>query len=148
MHTDLIQYHRTRISDLAEKQYGKFATGDTKANSWTLLDFGTFNTSLIKIAEREIEFNNVFLCYLQVIQWCIYFFPNKENFTIWKSFMLMQLPQSCLLKTNKILVAEKMVVLTRCDVAASREKVIWPIVWEQSVDQRAVGGILTGCILV
>ncbi|KAL2475905.1 Protein Iojap [Abeliophyllum distichum] len=30
----------TRIRDLAEKQYGRTATGDSKPNSWTLLDFG------------------------------------------------------------------------------------------------------------
>ncbi|XP_052178283.1 protein Iojap, chloroplastic [Diospyros lotus] len=29
----------TKIKDLAEKQYGKVATGDAKPNSWTLLDF-------------------------------------------------------------------------------------------------------------
>lgn len=31
---------RSRISDRAEKKYGKIPTGDTKPNSWTLLDFG------------------------------------------------------------------------------------------------------------
>ncbi|OIV92497.1 hypothetical protein TanjilG_02260 [Lupinus angustifolius] len=31
---------RSRIRDLAEKKYGKFSTGDSKPNSWTLLDFG------------------------------------------------------------------------------------------------------------
>ncbi|PIN05499.1 hypothetical protein CDL12_21958 [Handroanthus impetiginosus] len=30
----------TRIRDLAESKYGKRASGDTKPNSWTLLDFG------------------------------------------------------------------------------------------------------------
>ncbi|KAL4293960.1 hypothetical protein S245_063618 [Arachis hypogaea] len=30
----------SRIRDLAEKKYGKFPTGDSKPNSWTLLDFG------------------------------------------------------------------------------------------------------------
>ncbi|KAL6998968.1 hypothetical protein U1Q18_000134 [Sarracenia purpurea var. burkii] len=30
----------SRIKDLAEKQYGKVASGDSKPNSWTLLDFG------------------------------------------------------------------------------------------------------------
>ncbi|KAK6149503.1 hypothetical protein DH2020_017028 [Rehmannia glutinosa] len=30
----------TRIRDLAETQYGRTASGDTKPNSWTLLDFG------------------------------------------------------------------------------------------------------------
>lgn len=30
----------TRIRDLAEKKYGRTATGDSKPNSWTLLDFG------------------------------------------------------------------------------------------------------------
>ncbi|KAL9663313.1 hypothetical protein QQ045_028153 [Rhodiola kirilowii] len=29
----------SRIRDLAEKQYGRFPTGDYKPNSWTLLDF-------------------------------------------------------------------------------------------------------------
>ncbi|OWM88527.1 hypothetical protein CDL15_Pgr002294 [Punica granatum] len=30
----------SRIRDLAENQYGKVPSGDTKPNSWTLLDFG------------------------------------------------------------------------------------------------------------
>ncbi|KAK9275975.1 hypothetical protein L1049_023251 [Liquidambar formosana] len=30
----------SRIRDLAEKQYGKIPSGDSKPNSWTLLDFG------------------------------------------------------------------------------------------------------------
>ncbi|XP_050220693.1 protein Iojap, chloroplastic [Mercurialis annua] len=30
----------SRVRDLAEKQYGKVPSGDTKPNSWTLLDFG------------------------------------------------------------------------------------------------------------
>jgi ribosome silencing factor RsfS/YbeB/iojap len=30
----------SRVKDLAEKQYGKFAKGDYKPSSWTLLDFG------------------------------------------------------------------------------------------------------------
>lgn len=30
----------SRIRDLAEKQYGKVPSGDSKPNSWTLLDFG------------------------------------------------------------------------------------------------------------
>ncbi|CAL0310242.1 unnamed protein product [Lupinus luteus] len=30
----------SRIRDLAEKKYGKIPTGDSKPNSWTLLDFG------------------------------------------------------------------------------------------------------------
>ncbi|XVF79371.1 hypothetical protein PTKIN_Ptkin14bG0216800 [Pterospermum kingtungense] len=30
----------SRIRDLAEKKYGKIPSGDTKPNSWTLLDFG------------------------------------------------------------------------------------------------------------
>ncbi|KAI3773595.1 hypothetical protein L1987_48125 [Smallanthus sonchifolius] len=49
---------RTRINDLAEKQYGKFATGDAKANSWTLLDFGRFSFSyLIKPTACGISFS-------------------------------------------------------------------------------------------
>ena len=31
---------RSRIRDTAEKQFQRVATGDTKPNSWTLLDFG------------------------------------------------------------------------------------------------------------
>ncbi|GAB4854764.1 hypothetical protein Ancab_023349 [Ancistrocladus abbreviatus] len=31
---------KTKISDLAEKQFGKIASGDSKPNSWTLLDYG------------------------------------------------------------------------------------------------------------
>lgn len=30
----------SRIRDLAEKEYGKVPSGDSKPNSWTLLDFG------------------------------------------------------------------------------------------------------------
>ncbi|KAI5674579.1 hypothetical protein M9H77_14943 [Catharanthus roseus] len=30
----------SKIRDIAEKQYGKVASGDSKPNSWTLLDFG------------------------------------------------------------------------------------------------------------
>jgi hypothetical protein len=30
------------MRDLAEKKYGKVPSGDTKPNSWTLLDFGEF----------------------------------------------------------------------------------------------------------
>ncbi|KAG6755483.1 hypothetical protein POTOM_040082 [Populus tomentosa] len=30
----------SRMRDLAEKKYGKVPSGDTKPNSWTLLDFG------------------------------------------------------------------------------------------------------------
>lgn len=30
----------TKIKDLSEKQYGRVASGDSKPNSWTLLDFG------------------------------------------------------------------------------------------------------------
>ncbi|XP_027912882.1 protein Iojap, chloroplastic-like isoform X3 [Vigna unguiculata] len=30
----------SRMRDRAEKKYGKIPTGDTKPNSWTLLDFG------------------------------------------------------------------------------------------------------------
>ncbi|KAK1416680.1 hypothetical protein QVD17_25795 [Tagetes erecta] len=45
---------RTRINDLAEKQYGKFATGDTKANSWTLLDFGDVVVHIFLPEQRDI----------------------------------------------------------------------------------------------
>ncbi|MFS7980239.1 putative protein Iojap/ribosomal silencing factor RsfS, Nucleotidyltransferase superfamily [Helianthus anomalus] len=45
---------RNRINDLAEKQYGKFATGDTKANSWTLLDFGDVVVHIFLPEQREI----------------------------------------------------------------------------------------------
>lgn len=31
---------RSKIRDLAEKKYGKVPSGDSKPNSWTLLDFG------------------------------------------------------------------------------------------------------------
>ncbi|KAJ8755579.1 hypothetical protein K2173_022158 [Erythroxylum novogranatense] len=31
---------RSKIRDLAEEKYGKVSSGDTKPNSWTLLDFG------------------------------------------------------------------------------------------------------------
>lgn len=36
----LFLHFRSKIRDLAEKKYGKVPTGDSKPNSWTLLDFG------------------------------------------------------------------------------------------------------------
>ena len=33
---------RSRIRDLAEEKYGRVSSGDSKPNSWTLLDFGEF----------------------------------------------------------------------------------------------------------
>ncbi|KAI3525267.1 hypothetical protein L1887_03943 [Cichorium endivia] len=45
---------RTRINDLAEKQYGKFATGDSKANSWTLLDFGDIVVHIFLPEQRKL----------------------------------------------------------------------------------------------
>ncbi|RVW75543.1 Protein Iojap, chloroplastic [Vitis vinifera] len=38
----------SRIRDLAEKQYGKVPSGDSKPNSWTLLDFGGCSYLTIK----------------------------------------------------------------------------------------------------
>lgn len=35
-----VLYSRSKIRDTAEKQFNKIASGDTKPNSWTLLDFG------------------------------------------------------------------------------------------------------------
>ncbi|XP_057948113.1 protein Iojap, chloroplastic isoform X2 [Malania oleifera] len=34
----------SKIRDLAENKYGKFASGDLKPNSWTLLDFALFQS--------------------------------------------------------------------------------------------------------
>ncbi|KAL4588980.1 hypothetical protein LXL04_001881 [Taraxacum kok-saghyz] len=45
---------RNRINDLAEKQHGIFATGDTKANSWTLLDFGDIVVHIFLPEQREL----------------------------------------------------------------------------------------------
>lgn len=45
---------RTRINDLAEKQYGKVATGDSKPNSWTLLDFGDIVVHIFLPEQRAI----------------------------------------------------------------------------------------------
>lgn len=41
---------RSRIRDLAEEKYGKVPTGDTKPNSWTLLDFGKGSCITIKLS--------------------------------------------------------------------------------------------------
>ncbi|CAM8991986.1 unnamed protein product [Rhodiola kirilowii] len=70
----------SRIRDLAEKQYGRFPTGDYKPNSWTLLDFGDVV---------------VHICFL-----------HNETTTIWKSSMPMQHPSSFLLRINKHFVVE------------------------------------------
>ncbi|XP_024979648.1 protein Iojap, chloroplastic [Cynara cardunculus var. scolymus] len=45
---------RTRINDLAETQYGKFSTGDSKPNSWTLLDFGDIVVHIFLPEQREL----------------------------------------------------------------------------------------------
>ncbi|KAL8469475.1 hypothetical protein ACS0TY_032355 [Phlomoides rotata] len=43
----------SRIRDLAETKYGRTATGDTKPNSWTLLDFGDVVVHIFLPAQRE-----------------------------------------------------------------------------------------------
>lgn len=40
-------HNRSRIRDLAEKEYGKVPSGDSKPNSWTLLDFGELSYMII-----------------------------------------------------------------------------------------------------
>lgn len=68
MRNNILLYFRTRINDLAEKQYGKFATGDTKANSWTLLDFGRFSSSsLMKLTVCKVIFYCIIYNYKEVI---------------------------------------------------------------------------------
>ncbi|KAA8523457.1 hypothetical protein F0562_009880 [Nyssa sinensis] len=44
----------TKIKDLAEKQYGKVASGDSKPNSWTLLDFGDVVVHIFLPQQRDL----------------------------------------------------------------------------------------------
>lgn len=57
---NLLLYFRSRIRDLAEKQYGKVPTGDSKPNSWTLLDFGecSYLTTKCLLLIQEIWHEN------------------------------------------------------------------------------------------
>lgn len=43
----------SRMRDLAEKQYGKAPSGDSKPNSWTLLDFGEVVIHVFLPQQRE-----------------------------------------------------------------------------------------------
>jgi len=43
----------TKIKDLAEQQYGRVATGDTKPNTWTLYDFGDVVVHIFLPPERD-----------------------------------------------------------------------------------------------
>ncbi|XP_004488829.1 protein Iojap, chloroplastic [Cicer arietinum] len=43
----------SRIRDRAEKKYGKIPNGDTKPNSWTLLDFGDVVVHIFLPPQRE-----------------------------------------------------------------------------------------------
>ncbi|ERN11456.1 hypothetical protein AMTRI_Chr03g43700 [Amborella trichopoda] len=43
----------TRIRDIAEKQFKRVARGDTKPNSWTLLDFGDVVVHIFLPQQRE-----------------------------------------------------------------------------------------------
>ncbi|KAJ8542756.1 hypothetical protein K7X08_005279 [Anisodus acutangulus] len=43
----------TRIRDMAEEKYGRVASGDTKPNSWTLLDFGDVVVHIFLREQRE-----------------------------------------------------------------------------------------------
>ncbi|XAR56881.1 hypothetical protein NMG60_11037514, partial [Bertholletia excelsa] len=45
---------RTKIKDLAEQKYGKVASGDSKPNSWTLLDFGDVVVHIFLPQQREL----------------------------------------------------------------------------------------------
>ncbi|XP_055823084.1 protein Iojap, chloroplastic [Solanum dulcamara] len=43
----------TRVRDMAEEQYGRVASGDSKPNSWTLLDFGDVVVHIFLPPQRE-----------------------------------------------------------------------------------------------
>ncbi|CAN4102511.1 unnamed protein product [Withania somnifera] len=43
----------TRIRDMVEEQYGRVASGDSKPNSWTLLDFGDVIVHIFLPQQRE-----------------------------------------------------------------------------------------------
>ncbi|MCD7465446.1 hypothetical protein HAX54_001350 [Datura stramonium] len=43
----------TRVRDMAEVQYGRVASGDSKPNSWTLLDFGDVVVHIFLPQQRE-----------------------------------------------------------------------------------------------
>ncbi|XP_059284674.1 protein Iojap, chloroplastic [Lycium barbarum] len=43
----------TRIRDMAEEKYGRVASGDSKPNSWTLLDFGDVVVHIFLREQRE-----------------------------------------------------------------------------------------------
>lgn len=43
----------SKIKDLAEQQYGRVATGDTKPNTWTLYDFGDVVVHIFLPPERD-----------------------------------------------------------------------------------------------
>lgn len=43
----------TKIKDLAEEKYGRVATGDSKPNSWTLLDFGDVVVHIFLPQQRD-----------------------------------------------------------------------------------------------
>nr|AFW90581.1 putative iojap protein [Solanum tuberosum] len=45
----------TRVRDMAEDQYGRVASGDSKLNSWTLLDFGDVVARLSPPPQREYD---------------------------------------------------------------------------------------------
>ncbi|CAI9286574.1 unnamed protein product [Lactuca saligna] len=68
---------RNRINDLAEKQYGIFATGDTKPNSWTLLDFGDIVVHIFLPEQRELYNLEEFYANATLIDLP---FKNENNF--------------------------------------------------------------------
>ncbi|WVZ65415.1 hypothetical protein U9M48_014780 [Paspalum notatum var. saurae] len=76
----------SKMRDIGEKQFSKVASGDTKPNSWTLLDFGKFLSAKRK---RKLDSHHTHRLELGMLL-SIYFFHNSEHFTIWKSSMAMR----------------------------------------------------------
>lgn len=53
---------RSRIRDLAETKYGRVPSGDSKANSWTLLDFGMYDSFIFfSLSKFQVSFVKNFL---------------------------------------------------------------------------------------
>lgn len=80
---------RSRIRDTAEKQFKRVASGDTKPNSWTLLDFGKYSELLLDFV--TIELNKVL----------------KSQFGIGRWFMLSEISNIMLIVSSISSVVEK-----------------------------------------